>query len=553
MEILLMCLLGVAVTWGVVEAVRSDDDTPPVEPEPEPEQPENGSYMLTDDEVLYAGTGDDTISAAAGVDNVAVYGGAGQDSISLSADDSLIRGGSGDDLIELFDSENTIVQGDGGNDTIFGRGNEGVSYYGGAGHDLIDVIFEQGSDDPTLIDGGFGNDTIAATISTDGREVDALPPRLTGGPGSNLFELDIVSGANVNYFPDGEAIARQPLAVITDFVKGQDELVIDPLANGSIEPNILRSYQFYEAADSSYTDVRLTYDTNPGSPDGMEGYTVFVRLEGASGLTEDDIEVIGGTPLPPVGPQDGHNYEVRSGDRITAGPGNDRFEGDDLENVNIIAGPGDDLAYLHGTNIQVRGGEGNDTIHIGGQGLIVHGGGGDDWLYLHDAGTTQAYGGDGNDLFTADFGSDGSYGGSLQGGDGDDRFEVTLMTHDRDELGVQPALIYGGAGADHYEFSVYADEDNDDGVLPEPPRPIAVIADFVQGQDRVVIEPRLNDSQADEPTFTGMVFRGDLIVLQYAVPPAVAGGAPTVQEEWIRLTGVTQITGADVSLAAPAA
>lgn len=140
------------------------------------------------DDILHGGSGNDSIDGAAGDDTI----------IAAHGDDT-VTGGDGNDLIIGGHGDDTL-DGGAGNDTIMaGHGNDTIT--GGDGDDLIRVghgasIVDGGAGDDTIVAGGHGGDT------------------LTGGDGDDLF---VVHGGALGPSEDD-------LIHITDFTTGADKL-----------------------------------------------------------------------------------------------------------------------------------------------------------------------------------------------------------------------------------------------------------------------------------------------------------------------------------------
>ncbi|MBL4892713.1 MAG: hypothetical protein JKX91_13000 [Rhizobiaceae bacterium] len=126
---------------------------------------------------VYGGAGDDTISLSGR--NARAYGGDGDDVIAVAGLYVGAKGGAGDDVISVSGEIVSSVSGGEGDDTITVNGKIVGTVRGGAGDDVITVSSDNvssrrwgahgnfgfgGSFDPTII-GGEGNDT----ISVDGK------------------------------------------------------------------------------------------------------------------------------------------------------------------------------------------------------------------------------------------------------------------------------------------------------------------------------------------------------------------------------------------------
>jgi Ca2+-binding RTX toxin-like protein len=106
---------------------------------------------------FFGGDGDDTIRAANG--STTIDGGAGNDSLSDNSGNDVLIGGPGDDTIYQRHGVDTINGGD-GNDWInaaidLALGLEGPTIVAGSGNDVIDLVGSKGS-----VDAGAGDDLV---------------------------------------------------------------------------------------------------------------------------------------------------------------------------------------------------------------------------------------------------------------------------------------------------------------------------------------------------------------------------------------------------------
>ena len=212
----------------------------------------NDNLANTNDDVIEAYGGNDTISSGLGDDNVdagsgddTVYGGAGNDTVQGGTGidtifgqdgDDTIRGGDGNDVLDGDDAVagNDTIYGDAGDDVIIGDGGDDF-LYGGADNDDIyasggnnyveggsgdDEVF-MGTGDDTIyggtgvdsISGGAGADTIYTwDDGTEGDRVDAgddrdtiyagINDRVDGGEGGDDFDTLVIQGpATIDYDP----------------------------------------------------------------------------------------------------------------------------------------------------------------------------------------------------------------------------------------------------------------------------------------------------------------------------------------------------------------
>ena len=196
-----------------------------------------------------------------------IRGSDGDDSINLAGINAEGNGGQGDDLISASFANGGILNGDAGDDTLNGwRNSTGL-----------------------VIDGGLGNDTITDEAHLELPGADDVPDILTGGEGADSFFINFV---NPEIFEGQEQVLEGDIGIvsqITDFDPDEDMLMID-INNaddaGTTDPvRTLDSFTLVEAADGSYTDVQLVISTAGGTGT----LTATIRLDGATGLTNDDI------------------------------------------------------------------------------------------------------------------------------------------------------------------------------------------------------------------------------------------------------------------------
>lgn len=325
---------GESLTGGVTDSGNTDD----------------GILTVAAGGSLFGTTGDDTIEmgtavgdpilvrALAGHDRIELYdstaesdadlldwqqldstidGGEGNDRILAVAANSTILGGQGNDVIKGY-YDNSRVDGGDGNDRIGieSLGPSDTTVLGGFGNDIIDAHIDGG-----LVEGGPGDDQLHAysggtltTSVTGGAGIDFfsihaedLPVstgqvgfNVTGGAGIDVFQVSVNEGAQDSSFWTGENVSVTPegalrvnTGTITDFTPGEDLLVIDgaPLGDGVSLSTI--TFQEIASADGVSTDVTLTYaSTTPG----ILTREIVFTLDGASGLSETDIQLLDTTP-----------------------------------------------------------------------------------------------------------------------------------------------------------------------------------------------------------------------------------------------------------------
>jgi Ca2+-binding RTX toxin-like protein len=273
----------------------------------------------TQDNIINAGAGNDTVWGEAGNDTISggggndhLYGQAGNDTISGGSGDDFIRGNAGDD----------IITGDGGADIIFGgTGNDTVSAGTGA-----DEVFGQRGDD--VIRGGDQDDALFGNENDDMLFGDAGDDALDGGDGDDF--LDGGLGADtLNGGPGNDVLVGSPGGdVLNGGIGGYDLAWYQESAPGSIE-GIVIDMTGAVSTGNALGDVFLDIEEVRGTPfdDGIIGDDFANVLSGGAGA--DVIE--GGL----------------GNDVLYGGPGNNTLRGDG----------GVDQAVFFGTHIaSVTGG-----------------------------------------------------------------------------------------------------------------------------------------------------------------------------------------------------
>lgn len=415
--------------------------------------------------LIQGGPGDDDLIGGIGGDRL--FGRAGRDRLAGDLGDDLIEGGLGDDIV-LGQDGNDVVRGNDGTDLVDGgAGDDNVSgqaggdlLLGGAGNDLL-----IGGDGDDELRGGQGRDTLHGGPGND---------RLTGGAGPDEFDFVVATG--VLSWANGQDI-------VTDFDPFADHLVLhDKVGPRTSPPFDLRLPRLtFEDLDDNGSfrlgdgDRHVTLEAV--TLDGVTKWSLVIDLKGAMALSFDGpqtVTLFGVTEIPPYaigtygrggvapligtsrgdvlrgGLEDDNLAGLRGDDRLFGGAGNDRLVGHD----------GDDALF---------GGDGDDTLVDGPGDDRLLGGAGADWLF-GDAGDDVLYGAAGADRLFGRAGDD-----LLLGGDGNDIMSAEIGTE----------RMVGGSGADLFLFGYGFDLHEE----PTYPPTFVVIADFVQGVDRIGIDP----------------------------------------------------------------
>jgi Ca2+-binding RTX toxin-like protein len=170
---------------------------------------------------LFGGAGLDTLTGGAGADWLS----GGADNDSLTASDDTYAGFTGEEIANgLVGLADTLVGGAG--DDALWADRAGHMLYGGSGDDTLIVALSNAyATDPSILDGGLGNDTLRAAGFSG----------VDGGEGADVLILDLRNeGAN-------------NLMTVSSFVRGEDKLDflgdtvtssnIAFFTNGELNPN----------------------------------------------------------------------------------------------------------------------------------------------------------------------------------------------------------------------------------------------------------------------------------------------------------------------------
>ena len=235
---------------------------------------------------IYGGEGDDDITTTG--ENVAAYGDEGNDTIIITSGKA--AGGDGDDRLYNPSSENSDVRlyGGAGDDNVSVHGATNVGH-GWSGDDFMTatsgalVYGNEGNDTLSIGDGsrgngGDGDDTFNVVNQFTGDGV-----TLTGGKGADTYNAlvrNAYSGTAENIY-----------MTITDFDPEEDILNVGTFYS----TNEVDHVDIIEAADGNYTDVLVTFtgryqDESEGEV--TEGGIATIRLEGVTGMTAEHVNFV---------------------------------------------------------------------------------------------------------------------------------------------------------------------------------------------------------------------------------------------------------------------
>ena len=362
---------------------------------------------------------------------------------------NMLYGGTGDDSLT----------GTAGRDYLFGQG-DNDRLVAGAGHDVL-----MGGDGDDFLHGGAGNDVLTGGRGADHFVLDGggedlvtdfrgdLGDRITiGGREWTAAQL-MASGKLVDH--DGDGIS--------------DDLVLDWANGRAVLLNLRRPdgiVQGTEGADNigvGYVDVEgdtLTWEGKPvqglGGNDTINGSISNDVIDGGAG--NDVLAGRSGNDLLTGG--DGADSAVGhdGDDTLNGEAGNDSLFGE-TGNDLIRGGTGQD-SILGGAGMDTLSGDaGNDTIDGGNDNDLISGGTENDSL-LGGAGNDTLSGDSGADVISGGFGRDEIYGGAgadYLDGNGDDDTIDGGAGNDTLAGGYGSDLLTGGAGNDTYIVETVGD------------------------------------------------------------------------------------------------
>ena len=399
-------------------------------------------------DTLYGGAGIDTVIGGDGDDSV--FGQGGDDVIASGSGDDTVDAGTGDDYVDGF-SGNDLIDANGGNDTLLaGQGDDTV--LAGDGDDLV---FANPGDDS--VDGGAGDDTIEGNDGNDTIEGGAGSDVLVSGPGEDdLFggdDRDTIRVTAVDgQFADGGE-GGDDFDTLTVFGQAEIEYDANP-ENGTVF--YLDSTTGLRNGDTNrFVNIENVVIIDPSNLDGVVEGTDAGELIDESYLGDpegdrvenyDSLEVI--TDYTNLTDPDPSTFvEILGG--TPRGDQRDAIEGNGGDDT-ILSGTGDDVVY---------GGDGDDEIDggIGADDLV--GDAGDDTI-RGGLGVNRLFGDEGNDSLIGGDQTDVFFGGAdndtIEGNGGNDIITtgdgVNLVT-----AGLGADTIYGGAGDD----SIFGNEGDD--------------------------------------------------------------------------------------------
>jgi Ca2+-binding RTX toxin-like protein len=334
----------------------------------------------------FAGDGDDHLDGGAGDDNI--RGGGGNDTILGGADSDILLGGAGSDLVEGGDGDDFLAG--------FGEQSHGVdsdvdSLFGGNGNDQISLGYGDSAD------GGSGADTLflsfysgaTAGVTADFRQLaDNGTMVVAGGTLSNIEYVGLLS---MTQFDDVVIAGRIRPGVDGIEISGwggNDDLTgtagVDSIYGGDGD-DVIRGGGGTNPAQSPAGD-RLSGEAGND--------TIFIGADGATAFGgSGDDSIFGGAGGDQLFGEEGADQLHGNGgndriigwdgdDTLTGGSGDDVLLGD-RDNDSLDGGEGNDSLSGGEGDDSLVGGDGNDTLDAGTGHDTLAGGTGND-VYVVD-------------------------------------------------------------------------------------------------------------------------------------------------------------------------
>lgn len=214
--------------------------------------------------VIEGGEGDNEISALGSGDD-RIFGGEGNDTITVGEGNNYVYGGAGDDTISVLGDGRNVLYGGAGNDTI--TGGQGIDYIdGGTGDDTIDGVAGQnilvGSLGNNLIHTGTGDSRVyagndATVVNNGGNDVINAPEAIA----DRISAEDGASNTVVNVVLDPSLGRSMTIQGSEEFVsRVQDD--IEMLRNSPHGQQMLAEFDAAAAVGNRVTIVELQNEQN---------------------------------------------------------------------------------------------------------------------------------------------------------------------------------------------------------------------------------------------------------------------------------------------------
>ncbi|MEF8756276.1 MAG: hypothetical protein V5B60_20455 [Accumulibacter sp.] len=299
------------------------------------------------DNLLEAGTGNNTLDGGGGNDTVSyLYGASSGVSVSLAIAGAQTTGGSGSDTLIAIEN----LSGSSHDDTLTGDGN--ANRLSGA----------QGND---LLDGGFGNDTLDGGAGNDRLLGGAGADSMLGGDGSDLYSIDnagdTVVETNADATSGGTDQIFSHLAAYTLTAHVENGRILATGAanlSGNGLDNVLEAATGNNAFDGAAGNDTVSYLYGASSgvsvslalggaqATGGSGSDTLIAIENLTGSNHDDTLAGSGDANRLNGAQGNDFLDGAAGnDTLDGGAGNDRLWGGTGAD-SLIGGDGSDLYYV---------------------------------------------------------------------------------------------------------------------------------------------------------------------------------------------------------------
>ncbi len=385
-----------------------------------------------------AATGGLTVGTVAGVTDLSITGGAGDDNITGSGNNATVMGGAGAD---------TITAG-GNNDVIDAGAGDDIVYTGGGLNEFDSVA------------GGAGTDTLALTSSITHSTTSTATQAGTRISGFEVLGADgvavsvDVTGMTANNTITGVEVANSGSLTVSKDTTISSINFVDA-GTARIASAGKQTVQVGEASDVANVSAtlgtaatELTINSNALSTGTARNSLTVQSATGTANATVTKMTLAGANPLTVSG---GTVVATIDASGVTANPASGYAVSVDVsastKAVTFTPGAGAVSVTTGSGADAVTGTAGNDNFSTGSGADTVTGGAGNDTASL-GAGADVFTGGTGNDT-VSDAGADAD---SLDMGDGDDR--VTTA-------GAGADTLLGGAGNDYLDGG--ADDDRIDG------------------------------------------------------------------------------------------
>ena len=390
-------------------------------------------------ENFVAGDGNDHIVGNEAANHL--LGGRGNDVLDGKGGGDWLEGGKGDDLLH---------SGTGGNRLDGGEGYDTVSYEHATSGAVVDMTDQTSNAGSAAGDHLSGIERIVGSSHDDQIHAGDGVTRIEAGAGDDTLHGSGIAGAVLMGQDGNDVLIGGAGGQVLDGGAGHDTASYETAATGVVVDLAHPAANTGDAAGDTYVgieavrgsqfgdEIRLAGDVHEA--DGLGGHDVLIGVAGVNTITGGDgsdwidggsgRDVLDGGAgidwLSYLNSSAGVHVDLTTG--VTSGGD---AEGDTIRNFENVAGSRlDDVIFGDAGANTIEGNQGNDEIHGGAGNDILRGGDGDDVLF-GDAGNDLLIGGAGTNTLT------------------------------------------GGAGADLFQLSKIG---------------MQMIADFVQGQDKILLQ-----------------------------------------------------------------